>query len=228
MNNHITKGLNSVHSQTLGVVLAGGLSSRMGSNKAELIREHGPSKFSSTQEHSHVQHSMLEFSQQLLKNCYVDDVVISSQHAQVAKSEFTQNQIPDDFAQLGPLAGIFSVFKARQPKALLILPVDLPLMNAKTLRQLKLAGELSGKATFFNGHFLPLYLPNNAHTELFLVQQFSTKNHSLASGKGPSIKSFLHSIPHQEIPCKNNQALFNCNTPAQWEQAKKILQTNVD
>ncbi len=74
----------------------------------------------------------------------------------------------------------------------------------------------------------------NAYIELFLSKTFY--NNSLVSNelsgsgkvlgkiskkKGPSIKALLQHIPHQEIQCGDSKALFNTNTPEQWQQAKK-------
>ena len=183
----------------LGVILAGGLSSRMGENKADLMRK---------------QDNMLSFSRQLLADCAISDIVISGDNYDV----------PDKYKQLGPLSGIYSVIETKQPNALLILPVDLPLMTATALNKLKMLGELAGKATFYQQNYLPMYLPINAFSELFFKKQFS---HLLekTSAKGPSMRQFISAIAHQEIPLDNNnqQALFNCNTPEQWQQAKKVF-----
>lgn len=108
----------------LGVVLAGGLSSRMGENKAHLQHKHS---------------NMLTFSQKLLQDSGIEQVVVSG-------NEF---QVPDIVKNMGPLGGIYSILQRYQPKSILVLPVDLPLMDAKSLTQLRLAGELSNKACFF-------------------------------------------------------------------------------
>lgn len=177
----------------LGVVLAGGLSSRMGQDKSQLSRN---------------DISMLQYSKQLLTDCNVDDIVISGNN----------HQVSDLYTNAGPLGGIYSVIKQRQPQSLLILPVDLPLMTSETLNQLKMAGELKQQACYFNEHYLPLYLPVNAYSELFFEQAFKHFD-----GKGPSIRALLKQIPHQVLTPANTQTLFNSNTPEQWQQAKTIF-----
>lgn len=188
----------------LGVVLAGGLSSRMGQDKAKLQRN-------ST--------DMLGFSKQLLTDSGVNNIVVSG----------NDYDIPDKINESGPVGGIYSVLsRFPQAKSLLILPVDLPFMTAKTLTDLRLKGELSQKASYFEGHNIPLYLPNNAYVEIFLAKEFAnnsilnTKQFSgkIAKKNGPSIKALLQHIPHQAIQCGDNKALFNTNTPEQWQQAK--------
>jgi len=122
----------------LGVVLAGGLSSRMGQDKAQLTRQYNQanSAIKSTT-------SMLDFSKQLLIDAGLKNIVVSGDN----------HEIPDLVPRSGPVGGIYSVLaqypEHLQPKALLILPVDLPLMTATNLAQLRLKGELSQKAVFF-------------------------------------------------------------------------------
>ncbi len=200
----------------LGVVLAGGLSSRMGQDKAQLQRNNG---------------NMLDFSQQLLKESGIQNIVISGD----------SHQVPDLIEKAGPVGGIYSVLAhystLAKPKSLLILPVDLPLMTASALKQLRIAGELSQKATYFRDaqgkdHNIPLYLPNNAYLELFLSQTFQGEQLSSSpttaknnKKHGPSIRSLLKQVPNQAISISNNakdvSVLFNSNTPQDWKKAQK-------
>lgn len=194
----------------LGVVLAGGLSSRMGQDKAQLSRNNA---------------SMLEFSKQVLSDSGINHIVVSGDNYDV----------PDKVKQNGPVGGILSVLsKHPRAKSLLILPVDLPFMTATTLNDLRLKGELNQKATYFEGHNIPLYLPNNAYLELFLSQVFSnietatnsdsceeSRFSSQSGKKGPSIKALLKQVPHQAIRSSDANTLFNTNTPQEWQQAKK-------
>lgn len=194
----------------LGVILAGGLSTRMGKDKAGLTH--------------HTSVSMLEFSKQTLKNSGLSEIVVSGDNY----------DIPDKINKSGPVGGILSVLsKHPYVKSLLILPVDLPFMTSKALTDLRIKGELSQKATFFEGHSIPLYLPNNSYVELFLkqviTQQKSAKYHNPTSGlhqpssskkNGPSIKALLSHVPHKAIQNNDASILFNANTPEQWQQAQ--------
>jgi len=200
----------------LGVVLAGGLSSRMGQDKAQLLR--GKNSML----------SMLEFSKQMLQDSGIQNIVVSGDNYDV----------PDKFRQCGPVGGILSVLsKFPQVSSLLILPVDLPFMTAKALANLRLKGELSQKATYFKDHNIPLYLPNSSYVELFLAQAFhgsslaennigqqkNTQQGSASKKSGPSIRALLKQVPHQEIQSIDANVLFNTNTPEQWQQAKQQL-----
>jgi len=196
----------SISNDCLGVVLAGGLSSRTGQNKAQLHRNNN---------------SMLEFSKQMLRDSGINNIVVSGDNYDV----------PDKVKQSGPVGGILSVLSSfPQAKSILILPVDLPFMTAKALADLRLKGELNQKATYFEGHNIPLYLPNNAYVELFLAQAFTEKSSdqcedsrfaSQSMKKGPSIRALLKQVPHQAIQSSDSNILFNTNTPEEWQQAKK-------
>lgn len=200
----------------LGVVLAGGQSSRMGQDKASLQRG---------------KQDMLSYSKSLLKDAGSSHVVVSG----------GEQGIDDLFTNLGPLGGIQSIISQFKPQALLILPVDLPLMTSVELSALKQAGELSQRACYFTDNYLPLYLPVNAFVEQFFQQHFSSalpqreaknatnkqsivdKSANKRNLAGPSVRSLLAQIPHNAIPPKNNECLFNTNTPEQWQQAKHLL-----
>lgn len=215
--------MNNQSIDCLGVVLAGGLSSRMGQDKAQLTRQQksvNPAGASIAKSAS----NMLDFSKQLLINAGIENIVVSGDNY----------QIPDLVPQSGPVGGIYSVLahypEHLQPKAFLILPVDLPLMTPAALTTLRLKGQLSNKATFFQDsqkqtHHIPLYLPNNAYLQLFLAQAFqgeSLLNKSAKSKKnGPSVRAMLNQVPHQAINSLNNNTLFNTNTPEQWQQAQQ-------
>jgi len=208
---------NTLFQPCLGVVLAGGKSSRMGQDKASLQRE---------------KQDMLSYSMSLLKAAGSSQVLVSG----------GEQGIDDLVANLGPLGGIQSIIKQFKPQALLILPVDLPLMTSVELATLKQVGELSNQACYFTDNYLPLYLPVNAFVEQFF-KQLLTKPHSQLKSKvsfshqhvsadqaaskrnltGPSVRSLLAQIPHKVVTPKNSKCLFNTNTPEQWQQAQHLL-----
>ena len=186
------------NSDCIGVILSGGLSSRMGTDKALLNRN---------------AETMLSYSLKQLQNTNVTDVLVSGK----------QHGIADSFEQLGPMGGIFTIIEKYQPKALLISPVDLPFIDSQTLQHLKTIGELTAKPCFYQDNYLPLYLPVTAFVEQFFKQTFLPFLQNNKSCKGPSIRALLAQTPHKAIPLKNKQFLLNTNTPEQWLQAKKVL-----
>ena len=183
-------------STCLGIVLAGGLSSRMGSDKAQLMRQ---------------QQKMIDFSQQRLQQAGVDKVVVSGDKYGVA----------DLYKNAGPLSGVYSVLAKHACSAVIILPVDLPLITVDALKQLKHIGQLTEKACFYQNHAIPMYLPINSFTELFFANAFD-----YFSGKGPSVRALLNKVPHQALPLTDERVLMNTNTPQEWQQAQHILSTS--
>jgi len=208
------------HSTCLGVVLAGGLSSRMGIDKASLQRN---------------KVDMLSYSKQLLTGSGINNIVISGQPSCSSQQDVL---VADKYKEAGPIGGIASVIEKYKPVALLILPVDLPLMTMEALQRLKQVGELSQQACFYNDNYLPLYLPVNAHTENFLKTAFihqakqnpsnekmdnkSFAHSNMAKSKsGPSMRALLNQIPHKAISINTPASLFNANTPEDWALAQK-------
>ena len=193
------QGQSMLSHECLGVVLAGGLSSRMGKDKAALIRN---------------DMNMLNYSKQLLTQSGIKDICVSG----------NGYDVPDLFPNLGPMSGIYSVLKHYRPKALLILPVDLPLMDSHSIARLKQVGELSTKAVYFEDNFLPLYLPVTAYVEQFFEQQLSSLGKASMNNKkltkGPSMKALLKQTPSQAIVPENANSLFNSNTPHEWREAQ--------
>ncbi|QOL25735.1 NTP transferase domain-containing protein [Thalassotalea sp. LPB0316] len=202
----------------LGVVLAGGLSSRMGQNKAQLLHPK--------------QQNMLSFSSALLTDVGVDGVVQSIGYNTQPTGA---NQIADKYPNLGPLGGIATVFETTpHVHSYLILPVDLPLLSAQCLSQLKQVGQLSQMACHFSDHYLPLYLPRTAMTELFFqnlkTSQANASKLTTKKDKSLSIRQLLKQIQHRAIGLDraHQQQLFNCNTAEQWQQATNQLTLRVN
>ncbi|MFC5409206.1 molybdenum cofactor guanylyltransferase [Larkinella bovis] len=106
----------------LGLVLAGGRSTRMGVDKST-INYHGKPQF--------------EYVYDLLAT-YCDEVFLSvnaEQAVRLAGSRFTQ--IEDDAAVAGPLVGILTAFQNRSADhAWLAVVCDLPLLSEQSIRKL--------------------------------------------------------------------------------------------
>jgi len=101
-----------------GIVMAGGLSSRMGRNKLRLSI-HGDGK------------DMLERTVELLGG-FTDGVFVSCRAPEDA-APF--KAIPDEVDRQGPFGGVYSALRRLQ-QPLLVLSCDLPFMDAPTLRRL--------------------------------------------------------------------------------------------
>ena len=103
-------------------VLAGGLSSRMGRDKASL-------PFDGT--------TLLAFQVEKLRAFGIEDIMISGSEQQIPGTR----PIPDVNPRKGPLGGIHACLAAAKGSAVLFLGVDTPLIPLKALRTLLLAHE---------------------------------------------------------------------------------------
>lgn len=182
----------------LGIILAGGQSSRMGENKAFLTLKND---------------TMLRHCQTLLEQCNLDKIVVSGSNS---------GGVADLVVQGGPLAGIHSLITKYQPRAVLVLPIDMPFIKAQHLQELKLKGSLAYKACHFNQCSLPAYIPVNALLSKFLNDEF-TSPRFLTTGKGPSFKQVFTLTNALSLEQKDQQVLVNTNTPDEWQQARKLI-----
>lgn len=179
--------------QCAGVILAGGLSSRMGSDKAELRR--GDS-------------SMLAFSQAVLEDAQISDIHISRNVGEGIK---------DIFEQCGPLGGIYSVLKVVKSSAVIIVPVDMPLLQSDDLTQLIEHGQQINRPVCFADCYLPLYLPVNDEVINYLEDQLSNDGNR-------KIRGLIKRFDGVELAHQNQSLLVNTNTPQQWQQSIPFTQ----
>ncbi|WP_448210969.1 molybdenum cofactor guanylyltransferase [Colwellia sp. MEBiC06753] len=186
------------HINLLGVVLAGGYSSRMGFDKAQLLLQGKP---------------MLERTADLLKSVGAAPVII-------CRNE--KGYLMDKYPNSGPVAAIYTALdyllsnplKYLAPNklnAILILPVDMPLLNQSTLQELVLCGSEMHCALHFKDQPLPLFLPiNDEARECAKLIAHSNKR---------SVKRFVNSIGCASITTDCQDMLINTNDPLQWQQA---------
>jgi molybdenum cofactor guanylyltransferase len=185
----------------LGVLLAGGQSTRMGQDKA-LLNYQGV--------------SLLEKAHQLLIDLKCDQILISRNDScdTVKNSQY----IEDIYRNKGPLAGIHACLKhidIDDYDEAIILPVDMPLLQAQTLHTLlKLGRDQQTTACYLNEYFLPFYVSVNS-TLLELVEQHLTQDKL-------SIKQLHRALSSKSISYSNTEQLINTNTSEQWSQVVNI------
>ncbi|WP_163933564.1 molybdenum cofactor guanylyltransferase [Paraferrimonas sp. SM1919] len=128
----------------VGVVLAGGKSSRMGQDKAALVY-HG--------------RTLLEHSHHTLTLSGIHQVYYSH-----------PEHIGDSYQNMGPLGGIYSSMLALEEHAyLLFMAVDMPLVLPSLLQQLIVNQHAQG--VHFIDNPLPFMLVNNGTTQALLKQR---------------------------------------------------------
>lgn len=189
--------METVNPDCHGLVLAGGLSSRMGMDKAQLRR---------------CEQTMLAFSRRLLESLGLEVAVSGG-----------GSGIPDLEPQSGPLGGIYSALRQLQPCALLVVPVDMPLLTADALRPLLEQGEQCRVPVCYRDCYLPLYLPNSQKVLDYLEAVFAP-----GSDKPRSVKKLLAALGGQQLPVMDPQVLFNTNTPEEWQQARALFVGGAD
>lgn len=183
-----------------GAVLIGGKSSRMGSPKA-FLQYQGEALYLRTAS--------------LMAN-WVDKVYISGKQEQ---TDALQNSdlpfVSDKYDNIGPLAGILSVFEHMKTKedALMIVATDMPFLNKNTFRTLSESRNPEKMVTLYknreNGFLEPLCAIYESPAYLRMKKAFMNKQFA------------LHRIfREEEVECieySNKSSLDNINFPDQWQ-----------
>ena len=175
----------------VGVVLAGGKSSRMGKDKA-LLELDGES---------------------MLKRCSTIFENLGAERVIVCRNEFTTDYLPDVYPHLGPLSGIHAaLFDTELP--VLVMPVDMPLADVELLSPILQAGLASHSVAYYQAHPLPIFIPNSKETRKYLERCLSQNDGDKTK---TSIKRFLSFVGGVVLTPDNEEKLANANTPDQWQ-----------
>lgn len=179
------------------VILAGGKSSRMGQDKATL-----PMKGT----------RLIDVVADAIRQAGVQDIYVSGKVDGYVS-------LPDLFMERGPMGGICSCVArlGKQYARLIFVPVDMPHMSSELLQML-----IAQSATcHFKNHPLPCFLPLGKKT----MRRLEAAARSLARKQTLSVKSFLAALGATAIatPEYLQTALTNTNTPQQWQEAMKKI-----
>ena len=188
-----------------GLVLAGGLSQRMQTDKGRL--RYGPTG-----------REQREVAAALLAEV-CEEVFVSCRAEQAAELPAGLQPLPDTFLGLGPLGGILSAFRQDPNAAWLVLACDLPFLNADTLRQLVAGRQPSRLATAFQspGSDFPEPL-----STIFEPRAYPELLRFLGLGYSCPRKMLINSDV-EVLPTPVGDALRNVNTPAEREAAQREL-----
>ncbi len=190
-----------------GLVLAGGMSIRMGYDKGA-VNWHGKQQ--------------RYFMADMLK-AHCNNVFISCRAEQKAEIDTAYNILTDTFINLGPYGAILSAFRENPDNALLVIACDLPLMDDDTLNYLMTNRDTSAIATAFKSGFDDFPEP--------LITIWEPKSYPvllawLAQGYSCPRKVLINSdIKLLQAP--NQDALTNVNTPDDVEKVKQALNQKV-
>lgn len=169
------------------IILAGGLSSRMGRDKSQLKTPDGL--------------SLIEKCNVLLRQAGAREVLLSSNTA--------ANGIKDNYPLAGPLAGIEAALPKVTARFVIIVPVDMPLLSESMLKDLVRFGIAKEQSCCFENYCLPLLVCN---PKLAYKQVQSL----LYSNEKASVWRFCRAINCSEIPTSESARFENANTPEQW------------
>lgn len=122
-----------------GVIMAGGKSNRMGSDKGLMLYNGKP---------------MVQYSIDLLRPFCVE-MLISTQNSEYR--QFGLPLIPDEIPNCGPMGGIYSALKASKTDFIIVLACDMPFMSKKTIQSLlKNVDKFECVIPLINGKLEPL------------------------------------------------------------------------
>jgi len=175
-----------------GIVLAGGLSSRMGRDKALLPWCGRP---------------LLVHMCALLVAAGAQTVRVSGNYPQLEGIE----SVPDQVPRCGPLGGLYSVVATLPDGPAWVVAVDMPLLDRALLWQLRDA--VHAPCANYTGQPLPMRLNINEKCRTLLASMVMSLN-------GPrSLYRLQRELGSVELPLPADglARLVNCNTPGQWE-----------
>ena len=187
-----------------GLVLAGGRSSRMGSDKARL-RYHDERQLERTA---------------ALLSAVCDKVFVSCRKEQLdSYAEAGLPAIADSYLDMGPLGGLLSAQRQRPHAGWLVAACDFPLLDEAVIAALTEARNPFRFATaFLSGDrdrpepLLTIYEPKSRHR---LLEAHASGNDSL--------RSFLRSNRVALVEPRNPLALFNANDPESLGKALRMM-----
>ncbi|HUA81480.1 MAG TPA: molybdenum cofactor guanylyltransferase [Dyella sp.] len=177
----------------IGVVLAGGLSSRMGRDKALLSWQGRP---------------LIEHQIALLKSAGAKDVKVSGYRPDY-------HGICDLIPQAGPVGGIAGVAAVCEDGELLIVPVDMPRLRASLLQRLQ-NSERDAACVRFADRVLPMRMRLD-------VQSRGVLNELIVAidKRARSLRTLQERLGIVEIALSDDESkqLIDCNTEEAWQEA---------
>lgn len=176
-----------------GVILSGGRSSRMGTDKSQL-------KIGDK--------TLLEHTKQLLIDSGITDTYVSG-----------KNGIKDVYSDKGPISGIHATLNFLKPFDFIVfIPVDMPLLTKEVISELTTQQHFQDQHQIlsFEGNNLPLIIKNDRNIRSVLENQIDKNELSIYKLlQNLDSKTIDNSYP--------KELFTNTNSPNQWKEAKRKL-----
>jgi molybdopterin-guanine dinucleotide biosynthesis protein A len=176
----------------IGVVLAGGLSSRMGRDKA-----------------------LLPWRGRPLIEHQIDTLLAAGVHAvKVSGDRPDYRGVTDPVSHAGPVGGIAGIAAACPDGVLLIVPVDMPCLQPSLLVRLRDTASTAG-CVRFTDHVLPMRLQLDARCRDALHVLLTSHDKRVRS-----LRALQERVGVQEISLPVDEAaqLVDCNTEQTWRE----------
>lgn len=181
----------------MGVILAGGKSTRMGQDKACLIWK---------SDKTFLSHQMETLRQ-----------VVDEESLFVSGSRDGYKSIPDAEKECGPLEGVRSVLaeltKSNNEFWIYFVPVDMPFLRAEDLESLKINAGVEDAVIFANRN-LPVLIRNPFKILRTLEEMKLTQEN-----RNYSFKELYNRVDIKRIPQELNANMINLNTPEELKNA---------
>lgn len=176
----------------VGIVLAGGRSARMGRDKALLPWRGRP---------------LIDHQIATLHAAGVDRVRVSGDRPE-------HDGIADSVPDAGPLGGLTGIAAQLADADLLLLPVDMPRMNAALLQRLRTEAR-DAACLRFAGHVLPMRLRLDDPTRAMLDALMAE-----CEDRARSLRALQLRVGTVElaVPAPDAGRFVDCNTPEQWQE----------
>lgn len=179
-----------------GIVLAGGKSSRMGTDKGLLV---------------HNNRMLIDYPIALL-SIYCSEIIISSNSSNY--DYLKKRVISDEFAPIGPIGGLFSCLKASNTEWNLFLACDMPFVNSQIIDLLvKNRRNYDAIVPSINGWPLPVCGVYRKNILPLLKSQIENDKHSLQS-----LLKQANTLIFEIEDSEQRNKLININTKEDYSQ----------
>jgi molybdenum cofactor guanylyltransferase len=190
--------------KTTGIVLAGGKSSRMGTDKGLMLLHGKP---------------MVTYVLEQLKPC-VDDIIIVANKEEY--KQFGYPVVPDMIEAIGPAGGIYTGLNASQTELNFFVSCDTPFVSTEAILQLiqHAQGTPICIATL-KGQLQPLFGVYSKVCIPIFKEGIEQENYKLQA----LIRQSKHTLVAMDVLVKQQPYLFqNINTPQEFEEALKQIE----